>query len=95
MPRSGGLAWSRNDATTAGGDITTKDLHIEHKRVEARTKSISVKREWLVKVTEGARRRMRIPALVVTFETAQGHAQDWVMLPLEDAERLLALLGSE
>lgn len=96
LPRSGGLPWSRYDtsdvihAQTAQGDITTPEWHIEHKRVEPQSKSIRIPREWLVKVTEGARMRMRTPALVVSFETSQGHAQDWVFLPLEEAERLLA-----
>jgi len=95
LPRSGGLPWSSSDPTSAGGDITTDDLHIEHKRVESKTKSIGIKRDWLAKVTDGAKRTMRVPAMAVTFEEPRGHAKDWVMLPMEFVERLLALSGSD
>lgn len=94
-PRSGGLPWSRHDATTACGDVTTKDLHIEHKRAEPDTKSIGVTRAWLRKVTKGAKRRLKIPAMVLHFEDARGHGEDWALLPLEVAERLLAVLDAE
>jgi len=90
--RSGGLPWSKNDPTTACGDITTPDLHIEHKRIEPDTKSLGVKREWLAKVTDGANRRMKTPAMAFHFEGAKGHAEDWLLLPLDMAERLLAML---
>lgn len=95
QPRSGGLGWSPGDSTTAGGDFTSDDLHVEHKRAEPKTKSIGVKREWLRAVTEGARRRNRIPAMGLTFEDPEGHAEDWVALPLEFVERLLALLKDD
>jgi hypothetical protein len=95
QPGSGNRAWSKSDGTTAGGDLTTKDLHLEHKRAEPRTQTISIKREWLRKVTEGASRRMRIPAMGLTFEDAQGHAKDWVVLPLEFVERLLKMLEAD
>jgi hypothetical protein len=89
LPRSGGLAWSSSDKTTDGGDLTTKHLHIEHKRVEPQVKSVGIKRDWLAKVTEGAARRGKVPAMVVTYEAAEGHATDWVMLPLDLAKRLM------
>jgi hypothetical protein len=93
--RSGGLPWSRHDSTTAQGDVTTPDLHIEHKRAEPGTKSIGVTRAWLAKVTEGAKRRIKTPAMVLHFEKAQGHEEDWLMMPLDVAERLLAVLREE
>lgn len=93
--RSGGLPWSAQDPTTVCGDITTPDLHIEHKRIEPNTKSIGLKRAWLAKVTEGARRRMKTPAMVIHFEHAQGHDEDWMLLPLEMAERLLKMLRDD
>jgi len=93
--RSGGLPWSKHDATTACGDITTPDLHIEHKRVEASTRSIGVTRKWLAKVTVGARSRMKIPAMVLHYEGAQGHEEDWLMMPLEVAERLFAAMRED
>ena len=93
--RSGGLAWSRHDKTTDGGDLANKDMHIEHKRVEPDTKSIGVKREWLTKVTEGANRRVKIPGLVISFEQPRGHEQDWLMIPLDVALRLLQVTMGE
>jgi hypothetical protein len=87
--RSGGLAWSAHDASTAGGDISTRFLHIEHKRAEPRTKSIGVRREWLQKVSAGAARHVKIPAMGLTFEDAHGFEADWVAVPLSYMERLL------
>lgn len=95
LPRSGGLPWSKSDGTTAQGDITSISLHIEHKRVEPQTKSVGIKREWLAKVTSGANRRTKIPAMAIMFEEAEGHAQDWLMMPLEFAERLLRLMEED
>jgi hypothetical protein len=95
QPVSGNRPWSKHDGTTAGADLTTKNLHVEHKRAEPGTKSISVKREWLQKVTEGANRRTRIPAVGLTFEDPSGHTGDWLLLPLEFAERLLKMLESD
>ena len=91
QPRSGGLAWSSGDKTTAGGDFTSAVVHVEHKHAEPKTKSIGVKREWLREVTEGAKRRLRIPAVGLTFKEPEGHEEDWILLPLEFAERLLRL----
>jgi len=99
--KSGGAAWSRHAKKgqrtgTDAGDLSNKDMHIEHKRVEPDTKSIGIKRDWLEKVTVGAKRRLKIPGLVVSFEKPQGHDQDWLMLPLDTALRLLQVtLGDE
>jgi len=89
---SGNLPWSKHDSATARGDISTIDLHIEHKRIEPSTKSLSVKREWLEKVTSGARRVSKVPSLVLHYEGAKGYAEDWLMMPLDVAQRLLAVL---
>lgn len=89
------MPWSRSDPTTACGDIATPDLHIEHKRIEPQTGSIGVKRDWLRKVTVGAKRTMKIPAMAFHYEAAQGHAEDWLMLPMDVAERLLAMLRED
>jgi len=90
--RSGGLPWSRGDETTACGDVTTPELHIEHKRIGPGTKSVGLKREWLRKVTVGAERRMKTPAMVFHFEGAEGYDEDWLLMPLDLAERLLSML---
>jgi hypothetical protein len=89
------MPWSANDPTTAGGDVKTQSLLIEHKRVEPKTKSIRITREWLSKVSAGAKRSMKIPSMVITFEQSEGHAQDWALIPLELLERLVKILESE
>ena len=95
LPRSGGMAWSKHDTTTMGGDLKTADLLVENKRVEPHVKSVSIKREWLQKVTTGSNMQMRYPAMALTFEEAEGFEQDWMLLPMSLASRLLALLESE
>ena len=87
IPRSGGLSWSKWDSTTAGGDISVPDFHIEHKRTE--TKSMSVQSEWLDKVKDGARRAGKDAALAITFEKKGRSPDDWIMIPLEVFEILI------
>lgn len=87
IPRSGGMAWSKHDPTTANGDISVPDFHIEHKRTVK--KSMSVEQEWLGKVSDGARRVGKDPALVITFEKKGQAPEDWIAIPLEVFERLL------
>jgi len=90
LPRSGGLSWSAHDKTTDGGDLKGRHMLVEHKRVSEGVKSIGVKRDWLAKVTKGASRRTdKVPALVISFENPRGHAQDWLMIPLDIAKRLM------
>lgn len=95
LPRSGGLAWSKWDKKTAGGDLGTSDLLVEHKRVEPHVKSVSIKRDWLKKVTEGANRQGKYPTMALTFEDAKGHEKDWMVFPMSLAERLLGKLKEE
>lgn len=87
LPRSGGMAWSRWDKTTAQGDVSLPDFHLEHKRTEC--ESMSVKHDWLRKVADGARRVGKDPALGVTFEERGKAPDDWIMMPLDVFERLL------
>jgi len=35
---------------------------------------------------------MKIPAMVFHYEGASGYAEDWLMLPMDVAERLLAMM---
>lgn len=95
QPRSGGLAWSKSDGTTAGGDFTSPMLHVEHKHAEPTTKSIGIRRKWLAQVTEGAKRRLRVPAIGLTFKEPEGHDEDWIALPLEFAMRLIRTLEED
>jgi hypothetical protein len=80
---------------TAGGDLKTEDLLVEHKRVEPHVKSVSIKRDWLRKVTEGANQMSKYPALALTFEDAKGHEKDWIAFPMSLAEHLLRKLREE
>ena len=89
IPRSGGMAWSRWDKTTANGDLSVPDFHIEHKRTDA--KSMSLQKEWLEKVSEGARRTGKDPGVIVTFEKNGSNPTDWMLVPLEVFERLIRL----
>jgi len=91
LPRSGGMAWSKWDKTTAGGDVSTPTLHLEHKRTDCA--SMSIQRDWLAKVSEGARRVVKDPGVVITFEKHGRDAEDWVLIPLEVLERLLKKAG--
>jgi len=38
---------------------------------------------------------MKTPAMVLHYEGAKGHAEDWLMMPLDVAERLLAVLKED
>jgi len=87
LPRSGANRWSKWNKSTANGDIKTPTLHVEHKRTEKA--SISIKREWLEKVCDGARAVAKDPAVVITFEDASEIPQDWAIIPLSVLKRLL------
>ena len=93
LPASGALRPSYRKAETECGDITSKDFFIEHKRTVKQ--SISIKKDWLSKVTDGANRHQKEPALVVTFEEKMKPPEDWVMIPMELFERLRAVLDEE
>lgn len=87
LPRSGGLPCSKWDKTTEGGDLANEGFLFEHKRTE--TKSMSLKVDWLKKVTDGARAKMKDPAMILTFERGLKIPKDWVLIPLEVFEALV------
>lgn len=90
LRRSGGSQWSKYDRSTDDGDITTPVFHVEHKRTD--NKSMGVKKEWLDKVREGARKFGKDPALVITFEEPSKPSvppEDWILIPLDVARRVL------
>ena len=96
IPQSGARMWSRanNDGQTDDGDITTPDFHVEHKATT--TNTMSLKREYVTKVRDGARKNAKDPAIAFTFETMQGKAlEDWVAVPLEVFKRLCLKAGME
>jgi len=87
---SGGARWSKHDSGTDDGDVATPEFHIEHKRTD--NKSMSIKREWLDKVKEGARKFGKDPAVVLTFEDPHKpfeKPEDWIMMPISVAQRVL------
>jgi len=70
LPASGALAWGTfAKGVTAGGDVSSPTFHIEHKFT--RNNKLVVQREWLQKVSYGADRVSKFPALVLTFVTDQ------------------------
>lgn len=98
LPGSGGKYWSKYDTgegvgfgmATDDGDLATPEFLVEHKRTD--NKSMSIKREWLDKVSEGAARVGKDPALVITFERPAkpgSPAEDWILMPLDVARRVL------
>ena len=98
LPGSGGKYWSKYDTgegvgfgmATDDGDLATPEFLVEHKRTD--NKSMSIKRDWLDKVKEGATRVGKDPALVITFERPAkpgSPAEDWILMPLEVARRVL------
>lgn len=64
------------------GDLHLKDLKIECKSTE--NNSLSVKKDWLDKISREAREVNREPALQVMFVDGYGRPRDggsWVMIP--------------
>ncbi len=87
---SGGARWSKHDHSTDDGDVATPEFHIEQKSTSK--KSMSIQREWLDKVREGARKFGKDPAVVLTFVSPNKPAQgpeDWILMPVEVAQRVL------
>lgn len=72
---------------TLDGDITQAHFHIEHKSTEKG--SISIKKEWLDKVSDGARAHGTTPALVVTFVSHRLGVppSDWALIPFSLFQR--------
>lgn len=90
LRRSGGSRWSKYDQSTDDGDVATPEFHVEHKRTD--NKSMSIKKEWLEKVREGAKKFGKDPALVITFEEPTKPSvppEDWILIPLDVARRVL------
>lgn len=97
LPGSGAIKVARNahSSETLGGDIESAELLIEHKFVYPDTKSYAISRSTLEKVTAGSDRTHRYPAMVITFEKADRHASDWLMLPLDVARKLMPSLQEQ
>jgi hypothetical protein len=90
---SGNRRHSAYDKNTKRGDIGSMDFHVEHKGTTNK-KSISIKKEWLRKVEDGAKVQVKDPALAFTFESEDGREHnDYMILPLEVFQRLCRSAG--
>lgn len=82
VPGSGSSAWSKDGSNargSLGGDFVVEDFAIEHKLTQRA--SMGVRWEWLKKIEEAAKRRMKYPALIITFETPDGREKaDYVLI---------------
>lgn len=87
LPCSGAKHWSPWVRRSQGADLSTKELHIEHKRTERG--SLSVQREWLRTTSEEARRRGKDPALILMFENEKEMPEEWIMMPLDSMMAIL------
>lgn len=94
IAQSGAKRWSKWDKTTDQGDISTPIFHLEHKRTD--NASLSLKKEWLDKVSDGAKRVGKDPGIVITFEDpVKGKVEDWVLVPIGVAQRRLGFGDGE
>jgi hypothetical protein len=76
------------------GDLATPTFHFEHKFT--RDQSLSVKLEWLDKVEEGAKRKLKDPGLIITFQDQQGHVlKEYVGMPIAVYERLMRKVDAD
>lgn len=84
LVRGSGSGWLK-------GDLFTKLVHVEAKSTQK--KSISLKLEWLEKITRTAMEQGKQPAVTITFTTGDGRPKfsgKWVLVPeawLHEAER--------
>jgi len=86
--RGGRSRKTREVESTDCGDLATPIFHFEHKFT--RDRSLSVKMDWLDKVEEGAKRKLKDPGLIITFQDQQGHVQkEYVAMPISVYERLM------
>lgn len=88
LAASGAAPYSRRDRNTAGADVTSDLLLMQHKGTERN--SLSIQREWLFEVTTEAARRSKYPALVITFDAETRVDNEWVAVPRKVFQMLLA-----
>jgi len=94
---SGSSPWLKGDVSADPLGLGAEVL-VECKATSAA--SMSVKAEWLAKVTKEAEERAgRIPALAIRFERleelAPGAERDWIAVPLSEFRRLLRKAGDD
>lgn len=79
----------RPETITLNGDLSIGDFWVEHKRTE--TETMSIKKDWWLKVCDGARAAGQEPALFVTFEQRSSPSSkpiDLVVVPIDVFERM-------
>ena len=91
LPASGALPFGPRDNNTAAADVRSETLLYQHKGTEKN--SLGVQRDWLYELTVEAKRRSLEPALVILFEKETRCAKEWVAVPMEVFQRLLANQG--
>lgn len=76
------------ETVTLDGDVANAEYHFEHKRTEK--DSMAVKKEWWVKVCDGARTHGTVPALILTFEANKLNVPliEMVCVPIDVFEKL-------
>jgi hypothetical protein len=91
LPASGALPFSRRDRNTAAADVRSDSILYQHKGTER--DSLGVQRDWLFELCIEAKRRSLDPALVILFEKETRCPKEWVAVPMEVFQRLLANQG--
>lgn len=89
--QSGARAWAKDKRETEGKDGETADFAFEHKRIDPDTKAMRIGRKWLDEITASAKRSMKEPALVLMFEGSKRAPDEWLMIPIDVAARLLGV----
>lgn len=88
--RGGRLTPASGAMTGAKGDIDADEFLVEAKTTRA--ESLSIKREWLHKISGEAAARLKFPAVNIRFAAVDGRARgpddDWVMIPAGVYRRL-------
>lgn len=85
--------------TPASGAVQghKSDMYTPEYRIEAKSTqnaSMSLKLEWLVKITEEALNTNKVPVLTVSFTDSVGRPRrfgDWVMIPLSHYEEIKSI----
>jgi hypothetical protein len=88
LSASGAAPFGRRDRNTAGADVSSDLLLMQHKSTERN--SLSIQRDWLYEVSVEAARRSKYPALVILFEAETRVDNEWVAVPRKVFQMLLA-----
>lgn len=96
QPNSGAFGTLHKDASLTGDALLayswlSKLLHIECKYGYGGSKSLSLKRDWIEKVREEARRARRYPALALKFRDVTGGDRESARLICFDLETWKAI----